>query len=679
MVLDWQTSLSELSGVGSATLQLLRKLNLSTVGDLILNFPRKYEDYSNVVKISNLKPGRVSLKAKIKQISGRYMRGGLHITEAIASDDSGSVRIVWFNQPYRINSITPSQNYFISGNYEFNYGRMSIISPGVELESSFPINTARILPIYRETKGLNSRQIRKFVKICLKNLPKIDETLPKNIITKQALMNRNQAIVSKHFPESATDLARADERVGFEELFELILSSQVAKNELNKNSGIKIEFNQQLTKQFVSKLPFKLTDSQRQVVWQIFQDLESGFVMNRLLEGDVGTGKTVVAVMTALMVLKSKKQVALMVPTELLARQHADSISKLLASVDLAENVILLVGSLNKSQKNKAEDAIASGKPLFIIGTHSLIQEKIDLSNLALIVVDEQHRFGVSQRQKLLTRGGKMPHMLSMTATPIPRSLALTIFGELEISILSDKPCHQLPVETSLIHPNDRARIYDEVEVQLLAGRQAFVVCPIIEDSETINAKSVNQTYNELTKRFKKFKVNLLHGKQHNLDNQAIMQDFIKGKVNILVATTMIEVGVDVHNATVMMIESPERFGLAQLHQLRGRIGRGDKQGFCYLMLNNNSGANSRLRALQSTNDGFKLAELDLKIRGAGALYGTLQHGALDLKIADFTDAKLIARARKCALDFLKDSNNLLQYPNIEQRILELQSVVHLN
>ncbi len=679
MNLSLQSSLQELSGVGEATLKLLHKLNLKTINDLLSFYPRKYDDFSNISKINHLNLGLVSIKAFIKQINGRYVRGGLHITEAIAEDESGSVRLVWFNQPYRINSIKQDHKYFISGVYELKNNRLIIISPSIELESELPINTARILPIYRETKGLNSRQIRKLVNLALKNLSQIEETLPIEVLNSQKLISRESAINYKHFPTSSQQLNQANERLGFEELFELILSAQFSKSELRQSNGILIDFNQDLAKKFIKNLTFKLTNSQKQTAWQIMLDMKSGKIMNRLLEGDVGTGKTIVAVMSALMVLNSGKQVALMVPTELLARQHHKTIVNILDRVGFADSALLLVSSLKKSQKDLAMKQISSGNPKFIIGTHSLIQENLNINELALIIVDEQHRFGVAQRQKLLSSSGLMPHMLSMTATPIPRSLALTIFGELDISILTDRPSQQIPVETELIHPNKRQETYNLTQQQLKLGRQAFVVCPIIEESDAIKAKSAKQTYNELTRSFKGYNVSLLHGKQNSLENQIIMKDFTKGKVDILVATTMIEVGVDVPNATIMLIESPERFGLAQLHQLRGRVGRGNHQGYCYLMLSEGNSITSRLKALESTNDGFKLAELDLKIRGAGALYGTTQHGVLDLKIADFTDSKLIARARKSALEFLADSNNLVQYPYIRHRITKLQSVVHLN
>lgn len=673
------TKLSDIKGVGPKIASLYARLGLYNVKDLLEYYPRRYEDYSKVQQISQIIPGLVTIKVKIKQISGRYVRGGLHITEAIASDDSGTVRLVWFNQPFRISNVKKQEVYFVSGLFEYRYNRLTITNPSMELQSNFPINTARIVPIYKETKGLSSSQIRKTLKTISQNEINIAESLPKQIIDKEKLLDRFGAIKIKHFPSSLSDLKKADERLGFEELFELILASQYAKQDLAEQAGLKIPFKQAIAIDFVNHLPFKLTDSQKKAVWQIYQDMDSVKVMNRLLEGDVGAGKTVVAVMASLMVLTKKYQVAFMAPTEILARQHAETIFKLLKPLGMSDKTILLVGSMTAKEKSRAREAIKTGEALFIIGTHALIQDKVDLQKLALVIIDEQHRFGVEQRKKLLAKSGHAPHMLSMTATPIPRSLALTVFGELDISIIDQKPKNRLPIITKLVKPSERLKLYESMQKEINRGKQVFVVCPLIEESDILVSKSAEKTYEEIKKQFKKNTVKLLHGKMKADDKQVIMQAVIEGSVDILVATTVIEVGVDVPNATIMLIEAPERFGLAQLHQLRGRVGRSEEQGYCYLMLSDTVIPSRRLRAIESTNDGFKLAELDLEIRGAGALYGTFQHGQLDLRIADFTDTKLIARARAQAQVFSKNPENLLQYPYLKKRILDLQSVVHLN
>lgn len=672
-------SITKVSGVGEKLAILYRRIGVSTIGDLITQYPKRYNDFSKIQTIANIRPGQVTIKAQIQQIKGRYVRGGLHITEAVASDQTGSVKLVWFNQPYRSAIMTNKQPYYISGLFELRYKHLSITNPATELVSAFPINTARIVPIYRETKGLTSNQIRKSLDNVLSKNDLIKETLPSSIIKDEGLIGRSEAIKTKHFPRSSDSLIKANERLGFEELFELILASKYAKKDLRQTGGFKIKFDKKLAQQFVSSLPFTLTDDQRRAVWQAYLDMDSGKIMNRLIEGDVGSGKTVVATMVALMVIANNYQVALLAPTELLASQHFKTIAQLLRPLKMHSQVALLTGALTTKQKQLIKTKIKNHQISFIVGTHAILQETVDIHKLALVIVDEQHRFGVEQRQKLLAKVGTMPHMLSLTATPIPRSLALTVFGELDISILATKPSNRLPIITKLINATDRIKIYQHVLDQINNGRQVFVVCPLIEQSDKLQAKSVESTYKEIQKYFSKQQVGLIHGRLKSVEKEQIMEHFINKKIDILVSTTVIEVGVDIPNASVMLIEAPERFGLAQLHQLRGRVGRSKHQGYCYLMLSDSSSVSRRLRAIESTNNGFKLAELDLEIRGAGALYGTSQHGELDLKIADFTDTKLIARAQKSAQKFMQNEDNLVKYPCIQQRIQELQSVVHLN
>jgi ATP-dependent DNA helicase RecG len=402
--------------------------------------------------------------------------------------------------------------------------------------------------------------------------------------------------------------------------------------------------------------------------------------MNRLVEGDVGAGKTVVAAMAALMVLHRGHQAVLMAPTEILARQHAATIQKLLTPLGYGDKVGLLVGSLKPVAKKLAHEAIKGGKLTFIVGTHAVIQEKVDLKNLELIVIDEQHRFGVEQRKTLMAKAGHMPHVLSLTATPIPRSLALTLYGELDLSILDEKPPGRLPAETHIVSPNSRAQLYETINKQLDAGRQLFVVTPLVNESAVMEAHSAEQMYETLTKgAFKHRRVGLLHGQMKSDDKQTVMQQFVNHELDVLVATTVIEVGVDVPNATIMLIENADRFGLAQLHQLRGRIGRGEHQSYCYLVMSDSSAPTRRLRAMEQTNDGFRLAELDLELRGPGAIYGTMQHGALDLRIAKLTDTKLITTARQAAAEFIKRGESLLEYSELNNHIIRLRAVTNLN
>lgn len=673
-------ALIAVKGVGPALQQKYKKHGLISVGDLLYYFPRRYDDYSNVTPIGKLKPGKVSIRATISHIKGRYIRGGLHITEAIAEDSTGSVRLVWFNQPYRESGTERDKLYFVSGDFGLRRGRLSILNPNMELAGNFPVNTARIVPVYRESKAITSAQIRKTMRAIFTHGIALNEFLPAHIVKNQKLIPLQEALFKKHFPDTSDDLARADERLGFEELFELIITSMYSRNALDQETSLKIPFDQKLAQKFVSYLPFKLTDAQRKSIWQIYTDMQKTRPMNRLLEGDVGSGKTVVSAMAAAMVIQAGYQVALMAPTEILARQHADTMHKILEPLGFGSSVTLLLGSSPIATKKNAYKNISSGNVRLLIGTHALIQENVSFSNLGLVVVDEQHRFGVEQRKRLLKASGHMPHMLSMTATPIPRSLALTVFGEVDVSILNEKPATRQPVLTKLINPTDRLKIYESIREELKQGKQVFVVCPVIGESKTGSMKSVSDTYDELRLQyFKNFSVGLLHGKLKAEEKQVVMQRFINGTLDILVSTTVIEVGVDVPNASIMMIESPERFGLAQLHQLRGRIGRGKDPGVCYLMLSDSGNVSKRLKAIAEYNDGFKLAELDLRLRGAGALYGTSQHGLLDLRIANFNDVALISRAREEAKQLLESDESLIQYPHIKQRIKELQHVVHLN
>jgi ATP-dependent DNA helicase RecG len=672
--------LIDIKGVGPELAKAFANLGVHTLLQLVEYYPRRYDDYSQITKIASIQPGLVTIKAIIKQAKGRYVRRGIHITEAVASDESGSVRLVWFNQPYRAVGLKKGSEYFITGKFELNYQHLSIMNPSAELVSSFPINTARIVPRYKETKGLNSHQIRRILRNVAPVIHELPETLPAKVIKQQGLISRAEAIFAIHFPDSSVELAKAQERLGFEEVFELSLAGQLNKRDIQQEHALCIAFQQKLAVEFVANLPFKLTDAQRKVVWQIYQDLVKQRPMNRLVEGDVGSGKTVVAAMAALMVISQGYQVVFMAPTQILASQHAKTIESLLKPLNLQHNVGLLSGNLTEAQNNKTRQAIIDGKVQFIIGTHSLLQEKVVLSKLALIIIDEQHRFGVDQRNVLMAKTGHMPHVLSLTATPIPRTLALTLYGELDISILDTKPTNRKPVITQIISPNSRGQVYQVINEQLNKGRQVFVVCPIIVESYTLDVRSVEAVYEQLKKHdFKDRRVGLLHGKMKAAEKNLVMEDFLARKYDILVATTVIEVGVDVPNATVMLIESAERFGLSQLHQLRGRVGRSRHQGYCFLVTTLSSTPIHRLKALENSQDGFELAELDLKLRGPGAIYGRVQHGQLDLRIAKLDDLVLIKAASVAAHAFLADTNDLLQYTELSDKVSALRAVTNLN
>ena len=675
-----ETSVAYIKGVGPEVAKKLALLGITTVYDLIDNYPRRYDDYSTVTTIKSMKPGPVTIQAVIKSVAGRYVRRGMHITEAIASDSTDSVRIVWFNQPYRAGGIKPGEQYYISGQFQLSRQRFSIMNPSVEMVSSFPINTARIVPIYREVKGISSRQIRKVLRELLPVIADQPETLPDWLVQKEDLMTRAEALRAIHFPEDTRELETARRRLGFEEVFELSLASLLNKYELLQDKALSIPFNTECARTFVTRLPFPLTNGQRAVAYQLFQDMSKTQPMNRLLEGDVGSGKTVVAAMAAVMAMAEGYQVALMAPTELLARQHAETISKLLAPIGLDSSVALLTSGLKPKQREEVHAHIKSGEVKLVIGTQALIQDGVKLPNLGLAIVDEQHRFGVEQRKALMSKAGHMPHLLSLTATPIPRSLALTLYGEMDVSILDEKPAGRQEIVTRICSPNSKKQLYLDIEKELQAGRQLFVVCPLISESATLQVNSAEQVYTDLSEKvFKQWRVGLLHGKQKPEEKNTTMKRFVDHQLDILVSTTVIEVGVDVPNASVMLIEAADRFGLAQIHQLRGRVGRGRHKGYCYLMMSDSSSPPERLRALERNNDGFRLAELDLELRGPGAMYGTMQHGQLDLRVAKLTDMKLIASARQAAQLLISRKTDLKKSPILFAHVTRLRAVTNLN
>ncbi|HTE58069.1 MAG TPA: ATP-dependent DNA helicase RecG [Verrucomicrobiae bacterium] len=671
--------LTDVKGVGPEVAKKYASAGIATVAQLIDYYPRAYEDYSHIQSIGHIKPGTVTIKATIKQATGRYVRRGMHITEAIANDGTGDVRLVWFNQPYRAGAIKPGADYFISGDFGLRRQHLNILNPSAELVSDFPVNTARIIPVYREAKGLKSLQIRKFLRECMPMIRSLPETLPGWVVQEQQLLSRAQALEALHFPQSSAELEKARRRLGFEEVFELSLAALLNKYDLLKETSLEIPFHEQLAKDFVGHLPFTLTPAQKKAVWQIYLDMQKSHPMNRLLEGDVGSGKTVVAAMAAVMVMQQGFQVALMAPTEILARQHAETLYDLLAPLGTADKLTLLVGGLKPAQKKAAQERIRQGDVSFIVGTHALIQEKVDMHKLGLIVVDEQHRFGVDQRKTLQTKAGHMPHVLNMTATPIPRSLALTLYGELDVTVIDAKPMGRKPIMTKIISPNSRAQLYERATKQLEQGRQMFVVTPLVNDSDALAARSADSVHKELVRTFKKWRIGLLHGKMKPADKDQVMQQFMRHELDVLVATTVIEVGVNVPNATVMILENADRFGLAQIHQLRGRVGRSEHQGYCFLVMSDSKAPSRRLRALEQTTDGFALAELDLELRGPGAIYGTLQSGELDLRIAKLSDTKLIAAARHTAQTFIDKQENLKKYKELYARVTRARAVTNLN
>ena len=672
------TRLTAVKGVGDVIGEQLELAGLRTVGDLINFLPRTYEDFSEVVKIVDIAPGKRTIRAHVEKVETKRVRRGMTVTTAVLADDTGKLKAVWFNQPYRATQLTGDKDFYFSGNFEFSYNRYQLTNPSAELTSEVPVSTDRIVPVYKAVKGLKSQIVRKILNEIRSFMMFLPDPLPQDIVKRQKLTPYADAIVKLHFPANSQDIEQARERLAFDELFGLLLAAQLNKQANAQLEGWAIPFDQQAVKHFVEQLPFQLTTAQRVAAWEIIQDFEKLTPMNRLLQGDVGSGKTVVAGLAARQAASSGFQTAIMAPTEILASQHAETLRKMLQSHGVS--VGLLTGSVKGKAREELYRQIASGGVDVVVGTHALIQDTVAFHKLGFVVIDEQHRFGVAQRQQLLQKSDHMPHLLAMTATPIPRSLALTLYGEMDISILNERPAGRKPILTKIWSPNSRAQLYDLIEEQLANGQQAYVICSLIDDNRENELKSVQEEYKKLrVGPFKHRHIGLLHGKLKPAEKDAVMAEFASGKTDILVSTTVVEVGVDVPNATVILIENADRFGLAQLHQLRGRVGRSDLQSFCYLMLSDSKPASKRLREVEKSNDGFYLAEVDLKLRGPGEIYGRAQHGELNLQVATLGDTKLIARAQKEARDFVSQDESLVQYKQLTAQVEKYQRLTTLN
>lgn len=672
------TKLESIKGVGPRTAAQLSAAGLQTVGDIITFLPRKHEDFSAVVSIAELGPGKQTIKARCEHVEVRRVRRGMTVTTARLTDDTGKLQAVWFNQPYRATQFKDGEEYLFSGEFEFRYNRYQLTNPSAEKVSDMPLQTDRLLPIYRQVKGLKSQVVRKILGELRPLMTVLPETLPVSIVLSEKLASYSDAIVGLHFPKSMDDIARARERLGFEELFHLLLASQLNREVNAKLEGVPIPFHSASVKKFVADLPFKLTNAQRVAAWEIIQDFEKTTPMNRLLQGDVGSGKTVVAGIASLQAAQAGFQTAIMAPTEILARQHATTLRTLLEPFGIT--VGLLIGSVKGKARAALTAQISNGGIAVTVGTHALIQDSVSFHNLGFVVIDEQHRFGVAQRQALLAKAAHMPHLLAMTATPIPRSLQLTVFGELDCSVLNERPANRKPIKTTIVNPVSTKNVYAAIDEQIAEGRQAYVICSLIDDSPTSDKKSVEVEYNKLNNSvFGHRSIAMLHGRMKADEKDKIMQEFKDKKYDILVSTTVVEVGVDVPNATVIMIENADQFGLAQLHQLRGRVGRGEGQSYCYLMMSDSKKPSERLRELEKSNDGFHLAEVDLRLRGPGEIYGRMQHGDLNLQIATLADTRQIKRAQKAAEQFIASGESLLQYKQLAAAVEKYQRLTTLN
>ena len=650
----------------------LKKLGIYNIEDALYHFPHRHNDFRSIVKISELKHGlEQSIVATVWEATETRHgnRGRSTSAQAILGDDTGNIKAVWHNQGYLVRSLGSGTNIVISGMVKTFKGRHIFESPAYEIMSGQEslMHAGRMVPIYPATDKLPVRTLRRIVKASLDvGLAQITEYMPKAVLKRQGLMDLKTAISKIHFPDSDTELNSARRRLGFDELMMIQLSVLKRRKDWQTQSeGIPLKNKSDLVTKFIASLPFELTDAQTRVVSEVNRDLTYPKPMIRLLQGDVGSGKTVIAAAALLKAVDSGFQGALMAPTELLAEQHYLTLTNLLESaadslikhkdhtelkfknqVDI--KIALLTGSLRKSVKDRLTKLISDQEINIVVGTHALIQSSVDISNLAVGVVDEQHRFGVMQRSSLGDREIK-PHILSMSATPIPRSLALTLYGDSDVSVLDEMPIGRKKVKTRWIAGDQRSAAYDFVKQELNEGHQAFIVFPLIEESEAVNARSAIDEHHRLSADvFRDYKVGLLHGRMKTQQKETVMQQFISGEMNVLVSTSVIEVGIDVPNATVMVIDGADRFGLAQLHQFRGRVGRSDDQSYC-LLLSDSLGSESieRLRVIEKVSDGFELAEEDLRIRGPGDAIGTRQSGLPILKVARLSDLETTAKARK--------------------------------
>ena len=686
MRIQLTTPVSALSMVGSTTADRLKKLGISTVLDLLFYYPFRYEDLSVVSPIGSLQPfSTATVKGRIELLDNRRSwRRRTILTEGLVSDPSGSVKVIWFNQPFITKVLTPGDEVYLAGKVAADQYALQLVNPIYEKikRAGETVHTARIIPIYPLTEKLTQKQLRWLMKLALSAADQVRDWLPPEIRTTLSLLTLPQALRQVHFPDSQASADAATRRLKFNELFLFLLQSKTVKRELQSAQALPVTFAETATKQFVSSLPFTLTADQRRAAWQILCDLERPAPMNRLLEGEVGSGKTVVAAIVMLNAGLAGLQTVLMAPTEILARQHAMTLQQLLAGTPL--KVALLTHSYHQlvtrtCSRAALATAIRNGSVDVVIGTHALIQQDIKFHRLALAIIDEQHRFGVEQR-KLLHQKGSAPHFLSMTATPIPRSLALTLYGDLDLSVIRELPKERKRVITRLIGPAQRMDCYQFISEQIASGRQVFVVCPLIDPSDKLGVKSVTESFEKLKEQvFPNLKIAKLHGKLKPREKESVMADFVAKKSDILVTTSVIEVGVDVPNASVMLIEDAERFGLAQLHQFRGRVGRAAHQSYCFLLTgSSNQKTTARLEALVTARDGFELAELDLKFRGPGELFGLSQSGWPAFRIASLFDYDLVALAQASAEKIITADPTLQRHPELRQKLDQLNREVHL-
>lgn len=645
--------LTTISGIGPKSAETLARLGLETLGDLLWYLPRRYDDYSQLKTINRLWYGEeVTIIGTVQEIRLRPIRGGsMKLIEAVVSDGSGALRVTWFNQPWIAQQLTPGRAVVLSGRVDQYLGKLTMNSPEWEPLERQQLHTNRIVPVYGLTSGITPKWLRRVINAVVERYaPRVPDPLPLPVRESAGVVPLPQALRQVHFPDSAEDLQRAQARLAFDEMFYLQLGVLRQKQDWIALTTDPLPVDDAWVEHFRSALPYQLTGAQKTVLEDMRHDLASGQPMNRLLQGDVGSGKTVVAAGAIGIAAANGGQSALLAPTSILAEQHAQTLRTLLPSACgiPIERIGLLLGSTPESEKQTLRAGLADGSLQVVVGTHALLEDPVVFQRLALAVIDEQHRFGVDQRAALRAKGSN-PNLLVMTATPIPRSLALTLYGDLDVSVLDEMPPGRLPIETRVLRPPERSRAHRFIDAQIEQGRQAFVIFPLIEESEKVETKAAVEEQRRLQEEvFPARRVGLLHGRMRPDEKDEVMETFRSGELHVLVSTSVVEVGVDVPNATVMMIEGANRFGLAQLHQFRGRVGRSQYPSYCLLLPDTEDDAsNERLKAMEATTDGFRLAELDLEQRGPGDFLGTRQSGFAELKMARLTDVRLIEKARR--------------------------------
>ena len=661
-------SIETLKGIGEKTAKLFEKVGIRTIDDLLHYYPRGYDTYGEPKTIGELSEDETgTVEGFLKSGATGVHVNGLSIVQATISDMTGKLRLVWYHMPYLKNTLRSDSHFIFRGRVIRKKYGLTMEQPQMFKPEAYEELLSSMRPVYAQTKGLGNKMITSAVEQALAFRTLERDYLPAGLRIANELAEYNFAIEHIHFPSNEEELKFARKRLVYDEFFFFLLAVRHLKEKRqNVQSPFHMEKQDECRKLLVD-LPYRLTNAQLRTLEEVLKDLNSGSVMNRLIQGDVGSGKTIIAVLALLAACENGYQGALMVPTEVLARQHFESVTELFEKHGVDKKVILLTGSMTAKEKRIVYEKVASHEADIIIGTHALIQEKIVYDNLALVITDEQHRFGVAQRE-MFGNKGQMPHVLVMSATPIPRTLAIILYGDLDISVIDELPANRLPIKNCVVDKSYRPRAYRFIENEVKNGRQAYVICPMVEESEMIDAENVLDYTKILRQNLPGIRVEYLHGKMKGKEKNKIMEEFAAGEIQVLVSTTVIEVGVNVPNATVMMIVNAERFGLAQLHQLRGRVGRGDKQSYCIMVnASGNKEKNRRLDVLNKSNDGFYIASEDLKLRGPGDIFGIRQSGDLEFQLADiYTDAVTLKKVSEDVNRLLEQDENLEQEENQE-------------